>query len=207
MDLNEYYNSQRKKLVLPEYGRHVQEMVDHLLTVESRDERNRMAKGLINVMSNFTPGMRENAEFKLKLWNHLAQMAGYKLDIDYPCEITKEEELLKRPHALPYPTNNIRHKHYGGIAKAFVKKFIDMPDSESKTVLIEMLANHMKKLYLVWNKEAVSDEQIFADINEMAGDTPLINGHIRLNETRDILYRNQKPKPVKPFKRTNRKQR
>ena len=207
MDLNEHYNSQRKKLILPEYGRHIQEMVDHILTVESREERNRMSKGLINIMSNMTPGMRDNNEFKIKLWNHLAQMGNYKLDIDYPVEITKEEELLKKPHTLPYPTNSIRHKHYGGIAKAFVRKFIEMPDSESKTVLIEMLANHMKKLYLVWNKEAVSDDQIFADINEMAGPIPLINGHIRLNETRDILYRNQKPKPIKPFKRTTRKQR
>lgn len=207
MDLNEYYNTQRERLVLPEYGRHIHEMVEHILTVESKDERNRMAKGLVSVMMNLTPNMRDNVEFKTKLWNHLAQMSHYRLDIDYPVAITQLEELAKKPHSIPYPTNKIRHKHYGGIAKALVKKFMEMPDSESKTLLIEMLANHMKKLYLVWNKEAVSDDQIFADINEMAGAVPLINTHIRLNETRDILFRNQKPKPVKQFKKTNRKQR
>jgi len=205
MNTNEYYNSQQKKLILPEYGRHIQEMVDYLQTVESRDDRNKMAKALINIMGNLTPGMRDNPEFRNKLWNHLAQMANYELDVDYPCEITQREAFLKPPSKLPYPSNNIRHKHYGGIAKAFIRKFTEMPDSESKTVLLEMLANHMKKLYLVWNKEAVSDEQIFSDINEMAGNVSLINPTTRLNETRDILYRNKK---VKPIKRSNsRKQR
>jgi len=205
MNTSEYYSSQQKNLILPEYGRHIQEMVDHLKTVESRDDRNKMAKGLINIMENLTLSMRDNTEFRNKLWNHLAQMANYELDIDYPCQITQREDFLKPPNKLPYPSNNIRHKHYGGIAKAFIRKFSEMPDSESKTVLLEMLANHMKKLYLVWNKEAVSDEQIFSDINEMAGNVPLINTSIRLNETRDILYRNKK---VKPIKRTNnRKQR
>lgn len=205
MDTNEYYNSQRKKLILPEYGRHIQEMVDHIKTVESSEDRNRMAKALINIMGNLTPGMRDNPDFKSKLWNHLAQMGNYELDIEYPCPITEKEAFLQHPNKLPYPKNNIRHKHYGGIAKAFIQKFAEMPDSESKTVLLEMLANHMKKLYLVWNKEAVSDEQIFADINEMAGNVSLIDSTTRLNETRDILYRNKK---VKPIKRTNnRKQR
>ena len=207
MNSTEYYNSQRKQLILPEYGRHIHEMVDYLKTVESAEDRNRMSKALINIMANLTPGMRENPEFRNKLWNHLAQMGNYELDIEYPCPITQKEEFLKPPNKLPYPLNNIRQKHYGGIAKACIRKFSEMPDSESKTVLLEMLANHMKKLYLVWNKEAVSDEQIFTDINEMAGNVPLIDTNIRLSETRDILYRNQKPKIQKPFKKNNRKQR
>ncbi|PIP54998.1 MAG: hypothetical protein COX07_02280 [Bacteroidetes bacterium CG23_combo_of_CG06-09_8_20_14_all_32_9] len=207
MDTKEYYNSQREKLIFPEYGRHIQNLIDYVITVNLREERNKMAKAIINIMANFTPSMRENAEFKIKLWNQLAQMSNYQLDIDYPCEITKREELLKKPNKIPYPANNIKLKHYGGIARAFIEKFTEMPDSESKTILIEMLANHMKKLYLVWNKEAVSDEQIFADINEMAGHIKLVKNHMRLNETRDILFRNQKPKTNKSYKRNNRKQR
>lgn len=206
MEFSEQYNTQRKKLLFPEYGRNIQEMVDYIIKVELRDDRNRMAKAVINVMSNLTPSLRDNSEFKIKLWNHLAQMSNFQLDIDYPCEIITPEELSKKPTPLPYPSNNIRDKHYGGIAKALIQKMATFPDSESKDVLLEMLANHMKKLYLVWNKEAVSDEQIFADINDIAG-TELVKTRIRLNETRDILFKNQKPKPTKPFKKNNHKQR
>ena len=207
MNTSEYYNSQRKPLVLPEYGRHIHEMVNYIKTVESSEDRNRMAKSLINIMANLTPGMRDNPEFKNKLWNHLAQMANYELDVEYPCPITLKEDFQKPPNKLPYPSNRIKQKHYGGIAQSCLRKFKEMPDSESKTVLLEMLANHMKKLYLLWNKEAVSDEQIFTDMAEMAGDVSLIDTSIRLNETRDILFRNQKPKIQKSYKKNNRKQR
>lgn len=203
MDRKNYYNTQREKLILPEYGRYIQDMVNYLKTVESPETRNRLAKVVITAMANFTPGMRDNPEFKNKLWNHLAHMADYELDIDYPCPVTKKEDFLKRPNKLPYPKNNVKLKHYGGIAYGLIQKFSEMPDSESKSILLEMLANHMKKLYLVWNKEAVSDEQIFADINEMAGNTALIDSTVRLNETRDILLRNQKPKPQKNYKKNN----
>ncbi len=206
MELSEHYNTQRKKIILPEYGRNIQDMVDYIVQVESRDDRNRMAKATINVMANLTPSLRESSEFKTKLWNHLAQMSNFQLDIDYPCEIIKPEDLSRKPKPLPYPSNNIRHKHYGGIAKALIQKIATFPESESKEILLEMLANHMKKLYLVWNKEAVSDEQIFADINEIAG-TEIVKNHVRLNETRDILFKNQKPKQNKPFKKNNYKQR
>ncbi len=206
MELSEQYNTQRKKLIFPEYGRNIQEMVDYIIKVELRDDRNRMAKAVINVMANLTPSLRDNAEFKVKLWNHLAQMSNFQLDIDYPCEIISPESLSKKPNPLPYPTNKIRDKHYGGISKATIQQLATLPDSDSKDVLIEMLANHMKKLYLVWNKEAVSDEQIFSDINEISG-TELVKTKIRLNETRDILFKNQKPKPNKSFKKNNHKQR
>lgn len=206
MELSEHYNTQRKKIVLPEYGRNIQEMVEFIVKVESRDDRNKMAKAIINVMTNLTPSLRENSEFKIKLWNHLAQMSNYQLDVDYPCEIIKPEDLSKKPNHLPYPSNNIRHKHYGGIAKALIVEIATLPESESKDVLLEMLANHMKKLYLVWNKEAVSDEQIYSDINEIAG-SDIVKNRVRLNETRDILFKNQKPKQNKPYKKNNHKQR
>jgi len=206
MELSEHYNTQRKKMILPEYGRNIQEMVNFIVKVESRDDRNRMSKAIVNVMANLNPSLRESTEFKIKLWNHLAQMSNYQLDIDYPCKITKLEDLLKKPKPLPYPSNNIRHKHYGGIAKALIQEIATFPESESKDVLLEMLANHMKKLYLVWNKEAVSDEQIYSDINEIAG-SDIVKNRVRLNETRDILFKIQKPKQNKPFKKNNHKQR
>lgn len=193
MNLTEYYNTQQNQLLMPEYGRNIQDLISYVKTVESKDKRNIMAKAIVTIMANLTPSQKDNSDFRIKIWNHFAQLSNYELDIDYPCEIIKKEDLAKKPSKLPYPTNNIKLKHYGAAARDLILKLKEMEDSESKEAFLEMLANHMKKLYLVWNKEAVSDEQIYSDINEIAG-TELVKNKVKLNETRDILLKNQKPK-------------
>lgn len=116
------YNTQQRTLPLPEYGRSVQNMVDHALTIEDRAERQRCANTIINIMGGMFPHLRDVPDFKHKLWDHLAIMADFKLDIDYPYEIVKKESLEVKPDMLPYPHNGIRYRHYGRILENMIKR-------------------------------------------------------------------------------------
>lgn len=161
------YNSQRKKLPLPEYGRNIQNMVDYLFTIEDRDKRNRSAQTVIDVMGNLYPYLRDVAEFKHKLWDHLAIMADFKLDIDYPYNPPTPDILTEKPNIVPYLENRIRYKHYGYIMESLIRKTAELED-EDKEILVELLANHMKKSYVAWNKDGVDDEKIFQDLKELS---------------------------------------
>ena len=130
------YNTQQRTLPLPEYGRSVQNMVDHALTIEDRAERQRCANTIINIMGGMFPHLRDVPDFKHKLWDHLAIMADFKLDIDYPYEIVKKESLEVKPDMLPYPHNGIRYRHYGRILENMIKKAVDYPEGEEKKQLI-----------------------------------------------------------------------
>ncbi|GAB4287229.1 MAG: DUF4290 domain-containing protein [Marinilabiliales bacterium] len=185
------YNTQRKKLPLPEYGRNIHKMVDYIKTIEDREERNKMAKALINIMSNLNPQFRDVADFKSKLWDHLAIMSNYELDIDYPHPIPEPKLIKEKPNRIPYNKDKIDFLHYGKNIVSFINYAADMEDGEEKQYLIETIANHMKKTYLMWNKESVSDEQIFKDIKTLSNGRIVIDD-MTLNETRDILNRNKK---------------
>lgn len=161
------YNSQRKKLPLPEYGRNIQNMVDYLFTIDDREKRNRSAQIVIDVMGNLYPYLRDIAEFKHKLWDHLAIMADFNLDIDYPYNPPTPDILTEKPNKVPYSDNNIRYKHYGFIMESLIKKTVEL-EGEEKEVLVELLANHMKKSYVAWNKDGVDDEKIFQDLRELS---------------------------------------
>ena len=140
------YNTQQRTLPLPEYGRSVQNMVDHALTIEDRAERQRCANTIINIMGGMFPHLRDVPDFKHKLWDHLAIMADFKLDIDYPYEIVKKESLEVKPDMLPYPHNGIRYRHYGRILENMIKKAVDYPEGEEK-----------KQLISLWIEKDVSD--------------------------------------------------
>lgn len=161
------YNSQRKKLPLPEYGRNIQNMVNYLSTIEDREKRNRSAQVVIDVMGNLYPYLRDVAEFKHKLWDHLAIMSEFKLDIDYPYNPPTPDILTEKPKIVPYLHNNIRYKHYGYIMESLIKKTTEF-EGEEKEFLVELLANHMKKSYLAWNKDGVDDDKIFQDLRELS---------------------------------------
>ena len=160
------YNSLQKRLVLPEYGRNVQQMVDHCLTIEDRAERTRCANTIINIMGNLFPHLRDIDDFKHKLWDHLAIMSDFKLDIDYPYEIVRPENLCSHPERVSYQTAPIRYRHYGKILENMLEKASEMPDGPERDAFISMLANHMKKLFIAWNKDGVDDEKILKDIKE-----------------------------------------
>ena len=161
---------------MPEYGRAVQKMVDHAITIEDRAERQRCANTIIAVMGNMFPQLRDVADFNHKLWDHLAVMADFKLDIDYPYEVVAPEALHPTPQRLPYPKGNIRYRHYGRCIEEMMKKACEMPDSEERDELLRLIASQMKKEYVLWNKESVEDGKIIEDIREYS------NGQICLSE-------------------------
>jgi hypothetical protein len=191
------YNSQRRKLPLPEYGRNIQNMVDYLFTIEDKEKRNRSAQAVIDVMGNLYPYLRDVAEFKHKLWDHLAIMSDFKLDIDYPYNPPTPDILTEKPNRVQYSDNNIRYKHYGFIMESLIKKTSEL-EGEEKDVLIELLANHMKKSYVAWNKDGVDDEKIFQDLKELSrGRLNIKKDDIQLIDAKAFLPPKQKKKKFK----------
>lgn len=191
------YNTSRKKIALPEYGRHIHRLVDHIMAIEDREERNHATRGLITVMGNLNPHLRDVADFKHKLWDHLAIISDFKLDIDSPYPIPTKAILTEKPRRVPYNQGSIRYKHYGKLTERMVKKAAEMTEGEDKKMLTEALANIMKKQYLSWNREAVNDENILKNLSELSGGLINLNTQdLRLSETRDILSKNKKNKKV-----------
>ena len=179
------YNTQRKKMELPEYGRSVQNMVDHALTIEDREERQRCANTIINIMGGMFPHLRDVPDFKHKLWDHLAIMSDFKLDIDYPFEIVKQEELVMKPETIAYPNGAIRYRHYGRFLEGMVKKAMEVEDEAERKQLIRMLAIQMKKDLNNWNKEGIEDQKIVDDLREYTnGVIDLKVEDLRLGESR-----------------------
>ena len=185
------YNTQRKKMELPEYGRSIQNMVDHALTIEDREERQRCARTIINIMGNMFPHLRDVPDFKHKLWDHLAIMSDFKLDIDYPFEIVKREELALKPEKLQYSTEPFRYRHYGRFLEGMIKKAMEMEDGVEKNELIKLLTIQMRKNLNNWNKEGIEDQKIVDDLREYThGAIDLKVEDLRLNEPRP--YYNQR---------------
>lgn len=169
------YNSQLKKLVLPEYGRNIQQMVDYCCTIADREERNKCAYSIINTMSNLVPQLNEEADYRHKLWDHLAIMSDFKLDVDYPYEIVKPENLETKPIPLSYKLEGIRMRHYGKIVDRMIQRACEYPDGDEKDALVMLIANHMKKLIYQINNEDVDDAKIFKDLEYYS------NGKIKLD--------------------------
>ena len=173
------YNTQQKRMPLPEYGRSIQNMVDYALTIQDRAERQRCANTIINIMGSMYPHLRDVPDFKHKLWDHLAIMSGFELDIDYPYEIIRKDNLVTRPEQIPYPHARIRYRHYGRTLEVLIRKATEFPEGNEKQNLVALICNHMKKDYMAWNKDTVDDRKIAEDLDELSG------GKLQLTE--DIL--------------------
>ena len=170
---------------LPEYGRSVQNMVDHALTIEDRAERQRCANTIINIMGSMFPHLRDVPDFKHKLWDHLAIMSDFKLDIDYPFEVVKKEDLVIKPEKVPYATGAIRYRHYGRFLEGMVKKVMEIEDETERKQLIRLLAVQMKKSLNNWNKDGAEDRKIVDDLREYSnGAIDLEVEDLGLNEQR-----------------------
>lgn len=191
------YNSNRKKLVLPEYGRHIQKMVNHALTIEDREERKKSAQTIISVMGNMFPHLRDVSDFKHKLWDHLAIMSDFKLDIDFPYEVPVRENLYTKPEKVPYRENKIRFRHYGTLIDELIKKAIELEDESEKKQLTMLIAAHMKKSLYQWNRDSVTDERIFHDIKKMSQGKLEIEEGAVIPEYKDNSYRGKKKREQK----------
>ena len=165
------YNTQQRKLPLPEYGRSVQNMVDYALTIEDRSERQRCANTIVNIMGSMFPSLRDASDNNHKLWDHLAIMADFKLDIDYPVEVVKKESLEIKPERIPYSQHNIRYRHYGRYIQELIRIASDYSESEErKMLLLNLIANHMKKDYQNWNnKDGIENQKVLDDLCELSG--------------------------------------
>ncbi|WP_435625465.1 DUF4290 domain-containing protein [Flagellimonas sp.] len=162
------YNTERPKLYIPEYGRHFQKMVDHAVSIEDREERNKVAKAIISVMGNLQPHLRDVPDFQHKLWDQLFIMSDFKLDVDSPFPITSKEVLQQRPEPLEYPQNHPKYRFYGNNIKRMIDVAIKWEQGDMRTGLEYAIANHMKKCYLNWNKDSVEDPVIFGHLKELS---------------------------------------
>jgi len=199
------YNTRRPQMVIPEYGRNIQKMVEHAISIENREERNRVAQSIINVMGQLNPHLRDIVDFKHKLWDHLFIISDFKLDVDSPYPYPDKEKIFEKPKPLEYPQSNIRFKHYGKSVEAFIAKAIEMQDGEEKTELIKTIANLMKKSYLTWNRESVDDDLIVSDLKLLSKGQLKLDDSFKLEQTNDILALNVKKKTNINHKNKNHK--
>ena len=158
------YNTKRDKLILPEYGRGVQQMVEHCKTIADRNERMRCANSIIATMANMAEQTADKEDFQKKLWNHLAAIAQYNLDIDYPVEIERIDEEATPPEPIRYPQQRIRQRNYGAIVEKFTQQLTEMEPSKQRERLTYMVANHMKRDLSNWSTDSMSDERVADDM-------------------------------------------
>ena len=201
------YNTQRKRMALPEYGRNVQKMVDHIKTIEDRDERNRAAKTIIQIMGNLNPQIRDIGDFKHKLWDHLSIIADFSLDIDAPFQPPEPERLVAKPNQIPCKQGDIRFLHYGRIIEIMIEAASEMKDGEEKEYLTSLILNQMKKSYVTWNRSQISDDVIIGDMKLLSGGRLKMTDGIKILEIRELVPPvKKKPMQGKPHGKQQNKQ-
>jgi hypothetical protein len=163
------YNTEREHLIIPEYGRHMQKMINYAKTLETKEERNKVAKAIISVMGNMQPHLRDVPDFQHKLWDQLFIMANFELDVDSPYEKPTKELFEERPEPLKYPQNFPKYRFYGNNIKTMIDVANTWEEGELKEALTFTIANHMKKCFLNWNKDTVEDSVIYDHLFELSG--------------------------------------
>jgi hypothetical protein len=162
------YNTQLDKLIIPEYGRNIQNMIEYCCTIEDREERNKCAKAIIQVMGQLNPHLRDVADFTHKLWVHLFIISKFKLDVDSPYPLPSPEKLETKPEIVKYPHGKIKYKHYGKTIEEIIEKAKAYPEGPEKEELKLIIANHLKKSYITWNKDGIGDEVILKHMEELS---------------------------------------
>ncbi len=185
--MNYDYNTQRKRMALPEYGRNVQKMVDHIKTLQDRDERNRAAKTIISIMGNLNPHLRDIGDFKHKLWDHLALIASFELDIDSPYPVPEPSKFVEKPKQVPYKQGDIRFLHYGRIIELMIDAASDMEDGDEKEYLTTLIVNQMKKSYITWNRGQVADAVIIGDMKLLSRGRLKMTDGVKILEVRELI--------------------
>jgi hypothetical protein len=174
--MNFDYNTTRSDLILAEYGRNVQNMVKYIIDLPTKEERNKYAQAVIDLMGFLNPHLRDVADFKHKLWDHLHIISDFKIDVDSPYPKPTPEAEKARPAHIGYPQQKIRYKHYGKTVEKLIEKTIEEENPERKAAMVQGVANFMKMAYVQWNKDNVSDEVIFKNLRELS------EGQLELDE-------------------------
>tara|TARA_R110002126_G_scaffold87465_4_gene210491 strand:- start:4098 stop:4706 length:609 start_codon:yes stop_codon:yes gene_type:complete len=175
-------------MIIPEYGRHIQKLVNHCLALETKEERNTMAKAIVDVMGNLQPHLRDVPDFKHKLWDQLFIMSKFELDAESPYPKPSKEELQEKPESLAYPKSASRYRYYGNNIQTMINVALSWDDGDMKEALLFTIANHMKKCYLNWNKDTVDDAVIFKHLFDLSdGKFDLRNSTEELTESKNLL--------------------
>lgn len=178
------YNTNRTKLLMPEYGRNIQQMVEYCKSLPSKEERNEVAKTIVEFMGQRKPHLRDEENYKHKLWDHLYILADYDLDVDAPYPFPTKEELDQKPNRMDYPSFENEYKFYGKSILQLIDRAIELEEGEEKEALIQVIANNMKKSYNVYNKEHVQDEVIFRHLKELSQDKLDLTGIETLDKSK-----------------------
>ena len=201
------YNTIREELIIPEYGRHIQKMINYASSRESKEERNKLANSIISVMGNLQPHLRDVPDFQHKLWDQLFIMSDFKLDADSPFEKPSKEVLNAKPDPLSYPQNFPKYRFYGNNIKIMIDEAVKWDAGEMKEALVMTIANHMKKCFLNWNKDSVKDQVIFDHLYELS------DSKIDIRDSKEelldsaLLLRSKKRFSNKKFPKKNNKNR
>ena len=203
MEFDLEYNAERSHLIIPEYGRHIQKLIDHCIALEDIAERNKMAKAIVDVMGNLQPHLRDVPDFKHKLWDQLFIMADFKLDVDSPYEKLEKAALLEKPERLEYPKYASKYRYYGNNIQTMIDTALTWEEGEAREALYFTIANHMKKCYLNWNKDTVDDAVIFKHLFDLSkGKIDFTGSNETLSEVKDLM-RKRKPASKSTNKATN----
>lgn len=176
------YNTERVRLYIPEYGRNVQKMVEYLKTIEDREKRNEQARAVIKVMEIINPAVKLQDDFEHKLWDHLHIISGFSLDVDSPYPIPAPESLNDKPLMVPIEKRPIKATHYGRNIESIIELIASTEDGDMKTEMIRTLALYMRQQYLIWNKDSVSDQTIFQDIERLSDNRIKVPEGLELNK-------------------------
>ena len=181
------YNTQREKLIMPEYGREIQKMIAFACELPTKEERLECAQAIIKQMENKVPQIRENANYKQTLWDHLYLMGRKQLDIDWPFDISNAEKMNNKPEPMKLPQTSIRLRHYGRLVEEMLNSLKDMPEGSERDELIRLTANQMKRDLMQWGHGSVDDEKVADDIAR------LTNGAVQIDLR---MFRFASPTPV-----------
>jgi hypothetical protein len=192
------YNTTRKQMIIPEYGRNVQEMIEFTCTIEDREKRTKTAKFIINVMAQMNPQVRDSVDYKHKLWDHLYIISDFKMDVDSPYPPPSPLTLSTKPERLSYHDKDIEFRHYGKNIALIIEKAIEYEEGPEKDALVKTIAIHLKKSYLNWNRDSVADELIEDHLRILSHGKLKLKEDVRLTTTSDLLARNKPRKPFRP---------
>ncbi|MBI4945688.1 MAG: DUF4290 domain-containing protein [Bacteroidetes bacterium] len=181
------YNTQMPKLIIPEYGRNIQKLIEYACTLKNKEERNNVANAIIAIMGRLNPMLRDITDFRHKLWDHLFIISNFKLEVDSPYPVPSKEILTTKPERVKYPAAKMKFKHYGKAVERLIEKASDMKNGEEKTAFIEAIANLMKKSYLVWNRDTVADTVILQELETLSKGKLKVPENFRMTSTYDIL--------------------
>lgn len=202
MEFDLEYNSERPHLIIPEYGRHVQKLIDNCVAIEDIEERNKMARAIVDVMGNLQPHLRDVPDFKHKLWDQLFIMSDFKLEAESPYPKPEREELAAKPDRLAYPKYDSKYRFYGNNIQTMIEVALTWEEGEAREALYFAIANHMKKCYLNWNKDTVDDHIIYNHLLDLSkGKIDLEGKNETLTEVKELMKKRKPTGKVKILKK------